>query len=753
MRDCADQNLRLLPLGAATSILALAFTVTVSAGAQGRTWTNYTDVNGVMDLAVSDDTLWMATRGGLVWMSTSGNPAQRRMTNSDGMGENDLRFVSVDALGRVWCGGTRGRLSRRRADAQWSVYGFVDPDDRPIAIYSADDDAYGYLWVGSQVGIHKFDIERHGGEIQESYLRIGGWPDNSPVDDVFIDDTVLWIAGDVGLARAGVNDPFLLIRSHWQTWSPGGAFHTVITFRGDAYAGGEHGVFRYNVAADSWEQVAFPDMQIVDLVVDNDTLWVMLESGLGYCTPTVCGLAIIPGALPGFFSAIAADGNGLLWAGQTGYGVWGRNAAGWKQELFDGPLGNSVSDVAIDSDGRAWCIFPNFGAAYLQDGHWTTLPYYHVGASFPGEVVEIAPNGDVWLGAFGTGAYKVNSRVPLSDTGWIHYDTLNRDEHTLMWFQADNQQPNNFILVTDIVIDDGGRVWLANTFADSGRAIAFAESDCWGYFGAADGIQIPELRASLALDENALYIGTRGNGLIRMSHPSSLCNDGDPLPVNVQVSYFTMQHGLPSDAVYAVLVDRLDSLWVGTTLGLAKWRPRLQRFVHIPLPGDAGLTITALAADVANGIWVGTSLGVVYLAADATEQFFTSTNSGIAGEGVRRITVDEATGNVWFATQGGLSSTDGPPPVAESVRQVIAYPNPVEITGADPAIVRFNADPNGRVMVYTIDGREVHNGPVNAGWDCRTTDGSDVASGIYLFVISGPDGSHGRGKIAVINRR
>jgi ligand-binding sensor domain-containing protein len=200
-------------------------------------------------------------------------------------------------------------------------------------------------------------------------------------------------------------------------------------------------------------------------------------------------------------------------------------------------------------------------------------------------------------------------------------------------------------------------------------------------------------------------------------------------------------------------VDRLDSLWVGTSLGLVKWEPRFQQFLSVVLPADAGLQINAIAADAANGTWIGTSLGLVHLAPDGAAEFYNTENSGLIGNAVQAIAVDDTNGDIWIVTSSGISQINGPPPAADPITDIFAYPNPVEIKDGAEARVRFNAPPGSRVMIYTAAGRQVAETSATAGWDLRSASGRIVASGVYLYVIRGPQGEFGRGKFAVINRR
>jgi hypothetical protein len=125
----------------------------------------------------------------------------------------------------------------------------------------------------------------------------------------------------------------------------------------------------------------------------------------------------------------------------------------------------------------------------------------------------------------------------------------------------------------------------------------------------------------------------------------------------------------------------------------------------------------------------------------------------LVGSDVRKIVVDEKTGDVWIATGSGLSRVAAGVPAAKSLQDVVAYPNPFELeTGADKR-VRFNAPFGSRIYIFTSAGEPVIDFEAALGWNGTNTSGNPVASGVYPFVVRGSNGDAGQGKIAVIRRR
>lgn len=716
-----------------------------------RDFTNYTDVNDVNAITSKGDTLWLATNGGLVRILQSDLSNEVRLTNADGLGDNQLRFVTIDSNGVLWCGGENGMLSRRRHDHSWTNYPFEDENSQPIRLNAAAPGPDGFLWVASDKGVHKFDTERNGGEIKESYTRIGDWPDESRVNDVLIQSDTIWCAGTAGIAFALASDPFLLDRSRWQTEMTGVRATSLSYFeipnRLVAVGTKELGV-RIRVSADVWVSIIRSDAfaSVSDLSACPGVLWASFQNGYG-SLQDVPVLGSIPGAIPSGFTSVHCTDQAVYF-GQTDGGVWRLQDGEWTHVELSGPIDNNLADIAVDQQGRVWTAHSDRGASFLDHGEWSAIPFIDVGPSGPITSVDIAPDGAIWYGLFGGGIWRLDPDLPLDPNAAVNY---RKNNSSLMWVEnPQNPGAFNYFVVQDVVVDYKGRVWAANAFADSGAVIAWNDNGCWGRFDADDGLTSNSPIALYPLDSSIL-VGFGNIGIVEINFREPLCADGVPTPQTPRLGQRTTADGLPSDLITSLLYDKSDSLWVGTNLGLAHYSRDRRRFFKVPLPAEAGLTVNALAIDDNNSLWIGTTLGLVIRDADGTTTFYDSKNSGLVGDNVSDIDIDRKTGDVWIATRSGVSQTRGPLPQAADIEQTVAYPNPFVI-GADER-VRFNAPSGSTITIAAVSGHPVATIASDVGWDGRNSAGETVATGVYLFAVRSPSGDFGRGKIAVIRRR
>lgn len=110
-------------------------------------------------------------------------------------------------------------------------------------------------------------------------------------------------------------------------------------------------------------------------------------------------------------------------------------------------------------------------------------------------------------------------------------------------------------------------------------------------------------------------------------------------------------HGLPVDAVHAVLVDREESLWLGAfgggllrLLGNGEWQSWRK---EDGLPHNA---IWAIRRDRSGRMWVGTDGGLSLLSPQGGVERSWTTRNGLAGSSVNGI-AEEPNGDLFVATE------------------------------------------------------------------------------------------------------
>jgi diguanylate cyclase (GGDEF)-like protein len=206
------------------------------------------------------------------------------------------------------------------------------------------------------------------------------------------------------------------------------------------------------------------------------------------------------------------------------------------------------------------------------------------------------------------------------------------------------------------------------------------------------------LRALELTKDNALWVGTRDTGLLRLDLASgqltSFAND----PARAD--------SLSNDRIYALLADKAGRLWVGTDGGLNLLDASGRSFVRfVPRADDrrslSDVEIRAIAEDGAGSIWVGTVKGGLNRLDPknrAFERFQYDANvpSSLANDQVRAV-LSDADGRLWVGTGRGLDLFDADHRSFAHYRHDPSDPGSL----ADDAVMSLAQDRGGVMWVGT----------------------------------------------------
>jgi streptogramin lyase len=125
-------------------------------------------------------------------------------------------------------------------------------------------------------------------------------------------------------------------------------------------------------------------------------------------------------------------------------------------------------------------------------------------------------------------------------------------------------------------------------------------------------------------------------------------------------STFTRRDGLASEQVFALAIDAQGYKWIGTGAGGAsryKENNGSGSFkTYFPMHGLADYRVFSFAQEARGAMWMGTLAGASRLERSSSK--FTTYAKQLVNEWVYGLAVDPK-GQVWFATEGGVSMFDG----------------------------------------------------------------------------------------------
>jgi len=166
--------------------------------------------------------------------------------------------------------------------------------------------------------------------------------------------------------------------------------------------------------------------------------------------------------------------------------------------------------------------------------------------------------------------------------------------------------------------------------------------------------------------------------------------------------------------------------------------------------GGAAFTLTVNGSNFLNGatvMWNGTARTTTYVSANDLQADILAAD--IASAGTAEVTVANPGGVA--ASQTLTVSIASPLSDLSAVR---AYPNPWRSDAHDGLPVTFDRLPQGStIKIFDLAGRWVRTlagGSIIQTWDLTNDGGKKVASGLYFYVVTDPQGDQSRGKLTVV---
>ncbi len=711
-------------------------------------WTTYTNMNYINEVLVKGGKLWCVTTGGVAILNIE-EGTFTKLTNVDGLGGNHLYSIEIDSAGSFWLGAQNGTLTKYTPEENsWRVYNFVDRNGSRLQIRDIASDGE-QLWIATDVGVSLFLIYKHGGEIKETYRRLGEHMEaEEEVNFVRVVGERIWVGTRGGVATAEKNDPNLLDFSRWISFtresSPGlenDLVYCITDIHGEIIIGTEQGVFKFDPLDSTWESLGLENRIINDLKYFNQRLYAATNTGIYVYKDPRWTPFPDSGLVTSYFNSMTVDEDGTFWVGTEGKGVSAYYDSIWENHLIDGPPANLFFDMDIDDEGNLWCAQEVYGASFFDGTSWKSLSSIPEIKGHRINAVKKDKKNNIWFSSWGGGVIRYDH-----DTTWIRYTEKNSP------FRGITADPT-YVVVNNLAVDEMGNRWFPNWDALDSTVVVCSpaqQETAWVIFYEQDGINSPLLEKVFVRDGH-FYICTRDVGLFDYNYNWTLQNKRDDRVIH----YTSAEHHLSDDAVWCASVDKDGTLWVGTSSGLDKFDPDFERFRAVPLPDPLGPQINYIAVDERNNKWIATSNGLGMI--NSKGEFvgvFTTFNSKICANNVLRIKIDKKTGDVWMGTDNGLSRFEsgiGAP--AEKLSQVVPFPNPFIIRNGTEMLT-FDRLPYGaKVRIFTVAGeliKEIKSEDDDDKWNGRNQAGELVAGGIYLFHIQDSSGKSAVGKIAVI---
>jgi signal transduction histidine kinase/ligand-binding sensor domain-containing protein/ActR/RegA family two-component response regulator len=523
------------------------------------------------------------------------------------------------------------------------------PENAVTAIAQTPD---GYLWLGTQEGLVRFDGVRF--EVFDR-RNTTAFPGNDVRVLTISHDGSLWIGLNGGIVH--------LKDGRFSRYTKaGGLTHESVSTLFEDRAGTlwigtfGGGLIRFKDGrfdAFTKQQGLADDFVWAIAETGDGSIWAGTNDGLSRFSQGRWLTYAAPGSLPeNHVHALKVDRTGVLWIGTSG-GL--TRFAGDRFRTFstaDGLVNNVVKAVYEDTQNSLWIGTEGGLVRYRGD----TFDAYTKKQGLSTDLVLAVTEdreGNLWVGTYGGGLNKLSDRSfktyaaeeGLSDDmARAMYET--RDGHLLVGTQSagvnvfDNGRfvrsyqkadglPDNY--VSALLEARDGSV-LIGTAAGLARL-----SDGRVTRVTAPGLANDTIKALYEDADGTLWIGTRGTGLKLLKHGI--------------VTTYNRSTGL-SDVVRSFFPDASGALWIGSDAGLTRYDKGTFKTWALT-DGVSRVGAMTLSGDADGTIWAGTYGGGLFRFKNERITRFSVAN-GLHDDIVFQI-VDDGRGDLWLTCNKGIS--------------------------------------------------------------------------------------------------
>ncbi|WP_442265056.1 type IX secretion system anionic LPS delivery protein PorZ [Tenacibaculum sp. ZS6-P6] len=748
-------------------------------------WEDFFSYNNVRDFVINGENVFALTDNAVFSYNITSEELKKLSSVNGLSGETTSAIHYNEAFDRIVIGYDTGLIEVISDDGTVTVSpDIVNFNQSGLKRINDIFEHNGQLFIATSFAIVVYDIERL--EFGDTYF-IGSGSTSINVNQITVLNNEIYAATDNGIFVADITNPNLIDAANWEQRFTG-SFQKITSFSGNIYAVSNRNLVRLNGVTQQ-NVLSFPE-NINDIKSSATNLVVSLSSSANVYNTSLVLQGTNTSSTTFNFSLNTAFVNGdsiLLGTSEFGLLMAPLATRSYTEIHPDGPLSNQVFSIEAFNN-NLWVLYGGYDVTFtpsqVRQGYsrfngetWLNTPFNP--ANPFGDLVSITidKNSDnrVFISSFGdTGA--VNT--PLTGGLFEVVDDNISNFYNHLNSPLEDIVPTNPSRVTirigGTALDREGNLWVTNILGSS-RLKKLSPAGNWTSFNINElYVQNRPGMGEIAIDNtNTIWITTRSNGLFAYNE------NGDRKRA---LTTEPTKGNLPNRNTRTVAIDKNNRLWIGTLSGLVVYNNPASIFdanvfdaepiiilddgIAKKLLGDQ--TINAIKVDGANNKWFGTDNGgVLYTNPNGQNTLanFNKDNSPLPSNKILKITVDEFTGKVFFATDKGIVAyNSNVAPFGDELSEVYAYPNPVLSNNDQVTIAGRNGtnipkgtnvkilDASGNLVYETnvVEGQQVQGGKVV--WNKRNLAGQKVASGIYIVLLTTEEGEESATtKIAIVN--
>jgi signal transduction histidine kinase/ligand-binding sensor domain-containing protein/DNA-binding response OmpR family regulator len=368
----------------------------------------------------------------------------------------------------------------------------------------------------------------------------------------------------------------------------------------------EHGKFTVAGADQGLGKV-----EVDSIAEDLEGLWLGTTRGLlRFVNGKLSSYSGLNGLPRGPVPRVYEDRSGDLWVGITGHGLYRLHAGQFSRVTKQGPLSvSTVLGIYQDQDGSFWVGTFGEGLIRVSTEKFKTV---EAGLSTTASVCQTR-DGSVWIATYGGGLYR------LKDGRMTPYTT---------------EKGLSSNVVMTLWEDRSGNLWIGT---DGGGLDRFKDGK-FTVYTTKEGLSGDRISFLYEDHEGSLWIGTGAHGLQRLKGGT--------------FTTYTSKDGLPIGSIQYIYEDRHRTLWVGTASGLARSQDKtFSAFGAVP--GFDKTSVMFLHEDQDGVLWIATAgNGLKRWQAGSIRTY--TTRDGLFDEAIWAILEDNR-GNLWMTSDHGIS--------------------------------------------------------------------------------------------------
>ena len=719
------------------------------------TWRTHISFRQSFDVALGSDRVYSASKNGIFYILKEDN-SLNKLTKMEGLSDTDISEIAWDFRSQSLLAGYKnGNVDIIRTNAIIN-YPIIKNSDKNVKTIFDFTFSGNLSYIATGFGVVVFDLERL--ETIEAYQNLGETGENLQIFESVVFNDSLFLATEKGV-MAGSLDPAVNLQdfNNWFRFDstagiPQSSITSLTVFDKNLYAAiNEDGIYTY--AGGMWTRQNYLQNETFTDISGSNNLMTISTNTSVWTVDTNQNLVQVNSALIVSPGIALTDADGSIWIADTENSLISDYTGEFQRIAPSGPYSDRFFTLFYNEADEKMTAVPggydiqrnpigaDLGFYTFEAGLWTNFPPAVYDAA--GDMVDITYNlalHTYLLTSFGNGItfWDGESNIRSINLTTEEYP-FPVDELLAVYATGDVTWLTCYQTIPGIYKEKNS-VWEPVSLDLPGEDhILQINSDLY------DNIWF---RVD-PLKEGGILIYNESGGLKRRLTDAT--DDG----------------GLPGNKVYDIEVDMTGNVWIATGRGVAYYPGGIDLFsgsVNAIRPiydgrfllGDE--KVTAIKTDGGNRKWIGTEKGV-WLFGEFGEEliyFFSASDAPLLSDEIIDIEINDKTGEVFFATSGGLSSFRGTATKADDrhAPDIKIFPNPVGRNFS--GLVAFEGLANeAEVKITDVAGNliwQMHSNGGTATWNLTTLYGGRPGTGIYLIFSSTSDGTDTFvGKLAIID--